>query len=75
MHVMQLDGSSQAPLVSLAATQPNLYCRHIIHSDLCEANDTVATYYRFVKGVIQHGKEEYESFMPGAVHTRKQNIW
>ena len=27
-----------------------------------------------VKGVIQHGKEEYRSFMPGAVHASKGSI-
>ena len=36
-----------------------------LYSDLCTVHILVSMY--FVKGVIQHGKEEYESLTPGTV--------
>ena len=67
MHVIQLDdGNSQASLACVHLpphNQPYI----VAHSNVCKENDSILV-STSVKGVIQQGKEEYESLMPATVH-------
>ena len=67
MHVMQLDnGNSQASLARVRYkphNQPYIVAISS-HSD-CKANEILQIYW--LLRVIRHGKEKYESLMPGTV--------
>ena len=69
MHVMQLDnGNSQALLVRVhykPHNQSYIIVATSSHSD-CKANEMLYIDWLLLR-VIQHGKEKYESLMPGTV--------
>ena len=77
---MQLDDpNSQALLLVYIChhTTDHILSLHHHTVTYMKQNDTVHTvdWLLFhVKGVIKHGKEEYESLMPGAVRTSKGNV-
>ena len=68
MHVMQLDnGNSQASLARVRYkphNQPYIFATSS-HND-CKANEILYIDWLLLR-VIKHGKEKYESLMPGTM--------